>query len=185
MFRVLHGEFKDLVTSLPTKAKPLSYADVHSHLLPHKFLYNTFLQSMVVNRPLLPTSPLPPRQMYPSISPLPLIATILISVVTKDVFMAASVLTTVTTTNTCMIFVAFRGLLTPTGSKASDNKIERILALHIGLLTTPLRIMSSVNSTSLLAIQPLNALSFVAMYSSRLPILLLIMSLLLILWIGP
>jgi len=126
-----------------------------------------------------------PRQMYPSISPLPLIATILISVVTKDVFMAASVLTTVTATNTCMIFVAFRGLLTPTGSKASDNKIERILALHSGLLTTPLRIMSSVNSTSLLAIQPLNALSFVAMYSSRLPILLLIMSLLLILWIGP
>jgi hypothetical protein len=66
--------------------------------------------------------------MYPSISPLPPIATILISVITKDVFMATNV---PTTTNTCMIFVAFRGLLTPTGSKASDNKIEGILAFTV------------------------------------------------------
>ena len=93
--------------------------------------------------------------------------------------MAASVPTTVTATNTCMIFVAFRGLLTPTGSKASDNKIEGILALHSG--SAPLRIMSSVNSTSPLAIQPFNALSFATMDNSRLSILLLIMSLLLIL----
>jgi len=118
-----------------------------------------------------------PRQMYPSSSPLPPIATILISVVTKDVFMAASVPITVTATNTCMIFVAFRGLLTPTGSKASDNKIEGILALHGGLLTTPLRIMSSVNSVSPLAIQPLNALSFATIDNNQLSIWLLIMSL--------
>ena len=95
-----------------------------------------------------------PWHMYPSISPLPPIATILISVVTKDVFMAASVLTTITATNMYMIFVAFRGLLTPTRSKASDNKIKGILALHNGLLTAPLRIMSSVNSASPLAMNP-------------------------------
>ena len=99
--------------------------------------------------------------------------------------MAASVLTTITATNMYMIFVAFRGLLTPTRSKASDNKIKGILALHNGLLTAPLRIMSSVNSTSPLAIQPLNVLSFAAMDNSRYTILLLVMSRLLILWIGP
>ena len=142
MFRVLHDEFKDLVTSLPTKAKPLSYTDVHSHLLRISFFTIPFFNQWLSIVLCCPHHLCHPRQMYPSISPLPLIATILISVVTKDVFMAASVLTTVTATNTCMIFVAFRGLLTPTGSKASDNKIERILALHSGLLTTPLRIMS-------------------------------------------
>jgi hypothetical protein len=32
IFHGLHGEFKDLVTSLVTKAKLLSYADLHNHL---------------------------------------------------------------------------------------------------------------------------------------------------------
>ena len=38
VFRGLRGEFKDLVTSLITKAEPLSYVDLHSHLLTHEFL---------------------------------------------------------------------------------------------------------------------------------------------------
>lgn len=46
VFRGLQGEFKDLVTSLVTKAKPLSYADLHDHLLTHEFLHKTSLQSM-------------------------------------------------------------------------------------------------------------------------------------------
>jgi hypothetical protein len=58
MFRGLRGEFKDLVTSVVTKAKPLLYADLHSHLLTHKFLHKTSLSSMgyaVINTPLLST----------------------------------------------------------------------------------------------------------------------------------
>jgi hypothetical protein len=43
VFRGLRGEFKDLVTSLITKAEPLLYADLHSHLLTHEFLHNNSL----------------------------------------------------------------------------------------------------------------------------------------------
>jgi hypothetical protein len=35
VFRELHSDFKDLVTSLSTKADPISYTDLHSHLLTH------------------------------------------------------------------------------------------------------------------------------------------------------
>jgi len=52
------------------------------------------------------------------------------------------------------------------------------------LLPAPLRMMSSASSTSPLATQPLNALSFVAMDNSRPLILFLVMTLLLTLWIG-
>jgi hypothetical protein len=55
IFCGLHGEFKDLVTSLVTKAKPLSYADIHSHLLTHEFLHKSSLLSLATNPPLLPT----------------------------------------------------------------------------------------------------------------------------------
>ena len=53
LFHGLHGEFKDLVTSLVTKEEPLSYADLHIHLLTHKFLYKTYLPSLVANPPLM------------------------------------------------------------------------------------------------------------------------------------
>jgi hypothetical protein len=43
VFHGLHGEFKDLVTSLMTKTKPLSYANIHSHLLTREFLHKTSL----------------------------------------------------------------------------------------------------------------------------------------------
>ena len=36
----------NLVTSLETKAKPLSYADLHSHLLMYELLHKTSLTSM-------------------------------------------------------------------------------------------------------------------------------------------
>jgi hypothetical protein len=42
------GEFKDLMTSLFTKAEPFSYVDLHNHLLTHEFLYKSSLQSMTV-----------------------------------------------------------------------------------------------------------------------------------------
>jgi len=41
-----------------TKAKPFSYANLHSHLLTHEFLHKTSLQSIgvaVINAHLLPT----------------------------------------------------------------------------------------------------------------------------------
>jgi hypothetical protein len=52
VFRGLRGEFNDLVTSLITKAEPLSYADLHSHLLTHEFLHKS---SVSIHAPLLPT----------------------------------------------------------------------------------------------------------------------------------
>jgi len=63
VFRGLRGEFMDLVTSLVAKAKPLSYADLYSHLLTHEFLHKTSLTSMgyaAINAPLLPTPNTPP-----------------------------------------------------------------------------------------------------------------------------
>jgi len=60
IFHGLHGEFKDLVTSLMTKAEPLSYADLHNHLLTHEFLHTSFLPSLVANPPLLPIPSLLP-----------------------------------------------------------------------------------------------------------------------------
>jgi hypothetical protein len=46
IFCGLRGEFKDLVTSLMTEAEPLSYANLHNHLLTHEFLHKTSLLSL-------------------------------------------------------------------------------------------------------------------------------------------
>ena len=54
VFRGLRGEFKDLVTSLITKAEPIAYAELHSHLLTHEFLHKS---SAAIHAPLLPTPP--------------------------------------------------------------------------------------------------------------------------------
>ena len=54
VFRELHNDFKDLVTNLYIKVDPISYTDLHSHLLTHEFLYKASLQS-IVTAPLLPT----------------------------------------------------------------------------------------------------------------------------------
>ena len=59
MFRRFRGEFKDLVTNLVTKVESLSYANLHNHLFTYEFLYNTSLQSMDVNLPLLPMPSVP------------------------------------------------------------------------------------------------------------------------------
>jgi hypothetical protein len=56
VFRGLQGEFKDLVTSLITKAEPSSYADLHNHLLMHEFLHKS---SAAIHAPLLPTPSTP------------------------------------------------------------------------------------------------------------------------------
>jgi hypothetical protein len=57
VFRGLRGEFKELVTSLFTKAKPLSYANLYNHLLTHEFLHKS---SAAIHAPLLPISSTPP-----------------------------------------------------------------------------------------------------------------------------
>ena len=56
VFRGLRGEFKDLITSFITKAEPLSYADLHSHLLTHEFLHKS---PAAIYAPLLPTPSTP------------------------------------------------------------------------------------------------------------------------------
>jgi hypothetical protein len=67
VFRGLRGEFKDLVTSLVTKAEPFLYADLHIHLLTHEFLHKMSLSSMgtaVINQPLLPMPNTPPASFF-------------------------------------------------------------------------------------------------------------------------
>ena len=59
VFCGLRGEFKDLVTSLITKAEPLSYANLHSHLLTHEFLHKNSFHSMAAAPSLLSSSSLP------------------------------------------------------------------------------------------------------------------------------
>jgi hypothetical protein len=54
VFRGLHSEFKDLITSLSTKDAPITYTDLHSSLLTHEFLHKASLQPSVT-APLLPT----------------------------------------------------------------------------------------------------------------------------------
>jgi len=46
VFRGLWGEFKDLVTRLVTKAEPLPYANLYSHLLMHEFIHKSSHPSM-------------------------------------------------------------------------------------------------------------------------------------------
>jgi hypothetical protein len=63
VFRGLRGEFKDLVTSLVTRANPLPYADLLSHLLTHEFIHKSShlsIGSAVIHAPLLPTPNIPP-----------------------------------------------------------------------------------------------------------------------------
>jgi hypothetical protein len=59
VFCGLRGEFKDLVTSLITKIEPLSYADLHNHLLTHEFLHKNSFHSMATAPSLLSSSSLP------------------------------------------------------------------------------------------------------------------------------
>jgi hypothetical protein len=59
MFRGLRGEFKDLVTSLITKAELLSYVDLHSHFLTHEFLHKNPFHSMAAAPSLLSFFSLP------------------------------------------------------------------------------------------------------------------------------
>jgi len=55
VFRGLHNEFRDLVTSLSTKSDPLPYSELHSHLSTHEFLHRSSLHPFPMTAPLLPT----------------------------------------------------------------------------------------------------------------------------------
>jgi hypothetical protein len=69
VFRGLRGEFKDLVTSLITKAEPMSYAGLHNHLLTHEFLQKNSLQSIDATTSLLPSSLLLQPPLLPTPQP--------------------------------------------------------------------------------------------------------------------
>ena len=60
VFRGLHGEFWDLVTSMSTKVEPLSYSKLHSYLFTDEFLHRSSLQSIPATTLLLPTASHPP-----------------------------------------------------------------------------------------------------------------------------
>lgn len=51
IFRGLCGEFRDLVTSLSTKAEPLPYFELHGHLSTHEFLHRSSFQSIPTAAP--------------------------------------------------------------------------------------------------------------------------------------
>jgi hypothetical protein len=53
---VFRGEFKDLVMSLITKAEPLSYVNLHNHLLTYEFLHKNSFHSMDAAPSLLSSS---------------------------------------------------------------------------------------------------------------------------------
>jgi hypothetical protein len=72
VFHGLHGEFKDLVTSLVTKAEPLPYADLLSHLLTHEFIHKSShlsMRSAAIHAPLLPTPNIPPSTLISHCQP--------------------------------------------------------------------------------------------------------------------
>jgi len=59
VFRGLRSDFKDLVTSLSTRADPLSYSDLHNYLLTYKYLNKSAIQSTLgssITAPLVLTS---------------------------------------------------------------------------------------------------------------------------------
>jgi hypothetical protein len=73
VFRGLQREFKNFVTSLVTKAEPLSYADLYRHLLTHEFLHKTSppsIRSAAIIAPLLPTPNTPLKPLSLNVSPL-------------------------------------------------------------------------------------------------------------------
>ena len=56
VFWGLHGDFRDLVTTLSTKADPLSYSELHSHLSTHEFIHcKSISSSLMFVAPLLPS----------------------------------------------------------------------------------------------------------------------------------
>jgi hypothetical protein len=71
VFHGFHGEFKDLVTSLVIKTDPLSYADLHSHLLTHEFLHKTSFNPCVETHLCCPHHLCYPLLILPNISTAP------------------------------------------------------------------------------------------------------------------
>jgi len=63
VFCGLRGEFRYLVTTLSTRAEPVSYTDLHSLLLTHEFLHKASLQP-VVAATLLLTPSQPPSAFF-------------------------------------------------------------------------------------------------------------------------
>ena len=131
IFHGLHSEFKDLVTSLVTKAKLLSYVDLHNHLLTYEFLHKSSLPDMAANSPLLPTPSCCPLLTLPNIN------TGLILAVTEDIHAATGTPTTIgIIANTGLIFMVFILLPLQTGNRVTGSRPDGLLVLGSGLLTS-------------------------------------------------
>jgi hypothetical protein len=133
IFRGLRGEFKDLVTSLVTKAEPLSYANLHNYLHTHEFLHKISLQSLAINSPLLPTPSL-----LPSAHLAQHIITLILAVTEVVLTTIRSPTATGTTTNTSMIFMVLIPLIPRTGSRVIGSNPNDLRLVSSGLLTDPL-----------------------------------------------
>jgi len=167
IFRGLRGEFKDLVTSLVTKTKPLLYTDRHNHLFTHEL--SLLFPSWLLIHLYCPHHLCCPLLILPNSSTTPIL------VVTEVVPTAAGAPTvTGTTAMTSLIFMALIPLLLRTGSKVIRSSRDDLLLEGSGLLTCLLSRMLSVNYASSLATQPHNVISFTIVVISPLPILLLV-----------
>ena len=167
IFRGLHDEFKDLVISLVTKTKPLSYADRHNHLFTHELslLFPPWLQINLC----CPHHLCCPLLILPNSSTTPIL------VITEVVPTAADApIVTGTTAMTSLIFMALIPLLLRTGSKVIGSSLDDLLLEGSGLITGLLSTMLSVSYASSSAKQPHNVISFTAVVISPLPILLLV-----------
>ena len=146
IFRGLRGEFKDLVTSLMTKTEPLSYMDLHNHLLTYEFLHTSSFPSLVVNPPLLPTpsllSSVHLAQQQTSFNFSCNRGRSRKSWRSNNNGIAAM---------TGLIFVALIPLLPRTGSRVIGNSPDGLLLVDNGLLNDLLSSTSSVSYASLSA----------------------------------
>ena len=158
VFRGLRGEFKDLVTSLVTKAKPLSYVDLHSYFLTYEFLHKTALQSMrstVINAPLLPTPNTPLLALVVHHQPFRNFGRKKVGFM-KDGAPTMIVAEGIGLLLLGLIFAASMDLPTLKGGRAISIETGGILHPHIGLIYV-------ANYTNLLAIQLLTVLNFSTM----------------------
>jgi hypothetical protein len=167
IFRGLRDEFKDLVISLVTKKKSFSYADRHNHLFTHELslLFPSWLQIHLCC----------PHHLCCPLLILPNSSTTLILVVTEVVPTTVDAPTvTGTTAMTSLIFMALIPLLLRIRSKVIGSSPDDLLLEGSGLITGLLSRMLSVSYAFSSAIQPHNVISFTAVVTNPLPILLLV-----------
>ena len=115
----LHGEFKDLITSLVTKAEPLLYANHHNHLLTHEFMHKSHLPSWLQIHLCCPHHLCCPLLILPSSIPAPIFS------VTEFVLaVVGAPLATGTIVIAGLIFLSLIPLLPRTWSRVIGSSLD-------------------------------------------------------------